>query len=205
MHPNPIFHNTPKDDVKDFIRTRGFGTLAVNGDPVPLTAHMPFVLDGDRLLAHLMASNPIWQALASDQLPAVITVTGPDSYISPDWYGLDDQVPTWNYIAVRVSGTLHPLPQNQLSQVLDALSSEFEARLAPKPAWTSSKMNPDALARLMRMIRPVAFYIEQTESTWKLGQNKTEKARKAAAEGAAKANIGSDTTILAALMNQVTS
>ena len=40
---------------------------------------------------HLARSNPI--ARASLPTPALIAVSGPDAYISPDWYGPHEQVP----------------------------------------------------------------------------------------------------------------
>ena len=33
-----------------------------------------------------------------------LIVEGPEGYISPDWYGVADQVPTWNYVAVHLVG-----------------------------------------------------------------------------------------------------
>jgi transcriptional regulator len=33
-----------------------------------------------------------------------IIVSGPDGYVSPDWYEMKDQVPTWNYVTVHLKG-----------------------------------------------------------------------------------------------------
>ena len=70
-----------------------------------------------------------------------LSCLGPDAYISPDWYGTPDQVPTWNYLAVEAEGPLRRLDEDELTQLLDDLSAEHEARLAPKPAWTRAKMS----------------------------------------------------------------
>lgn len=200
MHPNPIFHS--RDHAKDiaFVRQRAFGMLAVNADPVPLVSHVPVVLseDGSEVLLHLVRSNPIVRGL-KDPKPARIAVTGPDGYVSPDWYGIADQVPTWNYVAVHLTGVLEILPQDRLREVLDLQSAFFEARLLPKPAWTADKMTPDALERLMRMIVPCRMTVSEIAATWKLGQNKPEAVRHAAADALA-AGIGSDLAQLAALM-----
>lgn len=203
MHPNPIYRTTDTARNLDFARDRGFGTLAVS-DPqggAPLLSHIPFVLseDGATVELHLVRSNPIARALAAP-LPARLAVSGPDSYISPDWYGLEDQVPTWNYVAVHLTGRLEPCPDAELRGVLDRLSEQFEARLAPKPIWRADKVEAGALARLMRMIVPVRLRIEAVDGTWKLAQNKLEAARLAAAEGVAQAGIGAELTTLAELM-----
>lgn len=201
MHPNPAFRQTPEETNLDFARERGFGTVSVAGENGPFVSHIPFVIDPDARHAdlHLVRSNPIARAL-SDPVPAVIAVTGPDSYISPDWYELPDQVPTWNYIAVHLHGTLALRPAEELRSHLDELSANFENRLLPKPPWSASKMSDDALARMMRMIVPARLTIESIEGTWKLGQNKADVARDAAAKQVNAYGIGHETAILSALM-----
>jgi len=176
MHPNPAFRQTPAADSLAFARARGFGLLMLNGDAGPLVAHVPFLLDADGSAAelHLSRGNPICRAVLPG--PAVIAVSGPDAYISPDWYGphdqVPDQVPTWNYVAVHLRGVLEPLPPEALRPHVDALSAEHEGRIAGKRPWTSAKMTEGAIERLMRMILPFRFRVEAVEGTWKLNQNK---------------------------------
>jgi len=199
MHPNPAYRQTPDEISLAFARGRGFGVLAVNGPDGPLLSHVPFLLteDGRRVELHLVRSTAIAR-LGAGPVPAVLAVTGPEGYVSPDWYGIPDQVPTWNYVAVHLHGRLERCPQDALRGMLDRLSDAFEARLAPKPAWTSAKMPAEAMARMMRQILPYRLEIAEIESTWKLGQNKPEAARLGAADGLAAAGAAQ----LAALMRQ---
>ncbi|MGR3639332.1 FMN-binding negative transcriptional regulator [Alterinioella nitratireducens] len=201
MHPNPTFRAEPRARNIGFARERGFGTLILNADPAPLVSHVPFVLDEAGAVAelHLVRSSPISRAVNAPT-PAVIAVTGPDGYISPDWYGAPDQVPTWNYVAVHLRGTLVPLEAAQLRGALDRLSAHFEAQLLPKLPWTADKLTPGALIRMMRMIRPFRFDVDQIDGTWKLGQNKEGAVRDAAADHLASSPIGQETALLAALM-----
>lgn len=201
MHPNPIFRGEPRDRHIGFARDRGFGQLCVNGDQVPLVCHVPFALsaDGTRADLHLVRSNPVARAAVAP-LPAVIAVTGPDGYVTPDWYGDPEQVPTWNYVAVHLWGTLHPLPEDHLRTSLDSLTEMFESRLLPKQPWTLDKTPRDVQARLMRMIRPFRFEVTDVDGTWKLSQNKSAQARQAAAGHVKDTPIGQETAILAALM-----
>ena len=148
-----------------------------------------------------MRSNPIARALTTSQ-PALLTVSGPDGYISPDWYGEDGQVPTWNYIAVHLRGQLQLLPQDDLRGVLERVSDEFETRLAPKPIWKIDKLSMDALDKMMRMIIPIRLDITSIDSTRKLGQNKPDSARLGAADGLATSNIGSELSALAQMMRE---
>ncbi len=171
MHPNPAFRKTPTDENLSFARARGFGILSVNGDLGPVLAHVPFLLsdDGNHADLHLARSNPLIAAVPG---AAVLAVSGPDAYISPDWYGLEDQVPTWNYIAVHLRGDLIALPPEDLRQHLDDLSFWQESKLAPKPAWASAKMTEGVMDRMMRMILPFRLNITSVDGTWKLNQNK---------------------------------
>lgn len=200
MHPNPAFRKEEQARNIGFARERAFGTLAVNGDDGPQTAHIPFLLaeDGQQAELHLVRSNPI--ARLREPTKAVITVTGPDSYISPDWYGVPDQVPTWNYVSVRLRGELHPMPQDDLHPMLDRLSAHFEETLQPKTPWTTAKMTPAVMEKMMRMILPFHFDVAEIEGTWKLGQNKPDEVRIAGADGVRAYGIGQEAALLSALM-----
>lgn len=198
MHPNPAFRAEDRARHLDFARTRAFGTLAVNAQPAPLLSHIPFLLDdtGESAHLHLVRSNPIARL---GETEAVIAVTGPDGYVSPDWYGVDDQVPTWNYVAVHLRGRLMPLPHETMRDMLDRQSAHFEDQLRPKTPWKTDKMTPEVLERMMRQILPFRFDIEQIDGTWKLGQNKNETARLGAAD-AIETGVGSELSALAELM-----
>jgi len=201
MHPNQIFRKTAKQRSLSFAASRGFGTLCINGDPMPLLAQIPFLLSDDQTEAdlHLVRSNPIVRALKAPG-PALISVGGPDSYISPDWYGIDDQVPTWNYVSVHLRGRLERLDQGALAGVLDRLSESFETRLRPKPPWTAAKMRPETLESMMRFIVPFRLTIQDVESTWKLGQNKPDDVRNAAGEQVRTHGVGQEIAALSELM-----
>jgi transcriptional regulator len=190
MHTNPAFRQDPREKNLAFARARGFGVLTVNGPDGPFASHVPFLLNDDASIAelHLARSNPI--ARAGLPLPALLAVSGPDAYISPDWYGphdqVPDQVPTWNYVAVQLRGTLELLPEEALRPHVDALSAEYETRIADKRPWTSAKMTEGAMPRMMRMILPFRFHVSSVEGTWKLNQNKTPEVRARAAAALAR-------------------
>ena len=198
MHPNPAFRKAERDRNVAFARARGFGILTVNAEPSPLISHIPFLLSDDGCSAdlHLVRSNPITRL---GETPAAIAVSGPDGYVSPDWYDTADQVPTWNYVAVHLRGRLEPLPHADMLDMLDRQSAAYETRLAPKRPWTTSKMSPDALNRMLRQILPFRLHIEEVNGTWKLNQNKSDDARLKAA-GLIADGIGSELAALQALM-----
>ena len=195
MHPNPAFRREPEARNLSFARGRGFGTLCVNGAGAPLLAHVPFLLGEGEARFHLMRSNPVLRALSAR---GVLAVTGPDGYVSPDWYGVPDQVPTWNYVAVHLEGPVERLPQEAMRAELDALSAAFEGRL-PKAPWRADKMTPEPLERMMRQIVPCRMAVEDVRGTWKLNQNKDPDARLGAADHM-ETGIGTELGLLARLM-----
>ena len=135
MHPNPAFRTAETAQNLAFARNRAFGILAANCaelDDVGRIADL-----------HLFRSNPIARLKA--EVPAVIAIAGPDSYVSPDWYAVPDQVPTWNYVAVHLRGILQPLAADAMHDMLDRQSAFFENRLLPKTPWKTDKMTPALL------------------------------------------------------------
>ena len=203
MHPNPVFRKPETATNIAVARRRGFGVLAVNATHGPLISHIPFALseDGSGVELHLVRSNPILRLLDMP-IPAVIAVQGPDSYISPDWYGVDDQVPTWNYVAVHLRGQLEQRPAEELHAMLDRLSGHFEDFLRPKPPWITGKMSAGVMEKMMRMIVPCHLHVSDINGTWKLNQNKDEAVRLAAADAVERDGIGTSLQELAALMRR---
>lgn len=185
MHPNKAFRRTSESVALAAARDRSFGTISVNGPVAPHLSHVPFLLadDGQSLDLHLLRSNPIARALPAQ---AVMSVVGPEGYISPDWYGVPDQVPTWNYVAVHLHGWLEQLPDDALRDMLDRQSAHFETLLLPKRPWTTDKMSEGVMENMMRAIVPVRMVIEDVQSTFKLNQNKPDDVRLRAADHVAE-------------------
>ncbi len=155
-----------------------------NGDPrqpelggtILARVHLPLVwLDDRRIGLHIHRANPIVKHL--DGSDALIVVTGPHGYVSPDWYGLPDKVPTWNYQSVELRGTMARLDRAATIAQIDALSDEQERRLAPKPVWTRDKMGAGQFDRLLAGLVGFAMQVESLHGTAKLGQDKPEAAR----------------------------
>src|SRR5688572_25830270 len=136
-HPSRHFAWQDREAMLAFLRDVAFCTICADGLAV---VHAPVVVAGeDCLRFHVSRSNRAVEAL--DRGRALVSCLGPDAYISPDWYGTPDQVPTWNYVAVEAEGPLRRLDREELVALLDDLGTAHEARLAPKPAWTRDKMS----------------------------------------------------------------
>jgi transcriptional regulator len=178
MHPAPLFRETDPETLLARIQAHPLGLVCVSGEVAPLAAHTPVLaaLDDGRphLRFHLSAHNPVTRRLEAGAA-ALIVFTGPDAYVSPDWYGpVPNQVPTWNYLSVEAEGT--PVPADAAT-FLDDVSAHFEAALQPKPPWTRAKMDAGAFEMMLRGIRAYALTPIRFEGISKLSQNKTSDAR----------------------------
>lgn len=202
MHPNPIFRRAGNDAAIALVRDRAFGQLTVHTAEGLFAAHVPVLLSPDAATVdiHLVRSNPIARALATP-VDALLCIMGPDGYVSPDWYGAPDQVPTWNYAAVQLRGTLEMLDHATMRDMLNRQSAHFENQM-PKTPWTTAKMTPDILDKMMRQIVPLRMTITDLQSTFKLNQNKPDDVRLRAAGAMETSGIGHETSALAALMRR---
>lgn len=146
-----------------------------------------------------MRSNPILLLLKEPQ-KTVISVLGADGYISPHWYGIDDQVPTWSYVSVHIRGTLRLGDASEVPGVLDRLSANMEERLLQKAVWMREKMSGDVFERMTRQIMLIFMDVETIDGTWKLSQNNPECAPTRAAQNLYETGFGSEIEELARQM-----
>ena len=176
MHPNSRFRWDDAAAMRAFVQRVSFAQIIVAADGRPLTAQAPVVIAPDGSVRfHLARANPLVSLL--DGAAVLASVTGTHFYVSPDWYGSDDQVPTWNYELVEIEGICRRLDEPDLRDQLDRLSAAQEAQLAPKPAWTAAKMDQAGLAMMLRAIAGFAIDAPRFSGRRKLGQNKSESER----------------------------
>ena len=161
-----------------FAQGRGFGTVSAWDGRKPVASSLPFLLayadDGTPYAAfHVARNNPLLK-LADGKSPWLIAVTGADAYVSADWYVSPDQVPTWLYQAVHLTGTVRALSDSELGPHLDALSAKFENWLAPKPPWMVSKVTAGRLDALKKAIIGLVMSVDEVEGSFKLNQHKSD-------------------------------
>ncbi len=185
MHPNRKFHILDRGAMAALVRELGFGVLSVATAEGLRAVHVPVLLDGERLRFHVSRGNLVHEALAAGG-EALFVATGPHAYISPEWYGLDDRVPTWNYVAVELGGPVRTLDSDELVRLVDDLSAEQEARLAPKIAWTRAKMSPGRFEGLLKAIAGFEMQVVQWRGTAKIDQDKSQEVRSRIADALAE-------------------
>ena len=186
MYTPPMF-KTDRAASLAFAEARGFGTVCAWHGLKPVASSLPFYLasadDGTPQAAfHVARHNPL-ASLADGTSSWLMAVNGADAYVSPDWYASPDQVPTWLYQAVHLTGTVRPLSGDELGRHLDALSAKFENWLAPKPPWLSSKVTAGRLDAMKKAIVGLVMTVEVVEGSFKLNQHKSDADHVAIAAG----------------------
>lgn len=183
MHPNSAFRPQQGDLAELLVREIGFAAIFAATPDGPRVAHAPVVLGDDAatLQFHLARGNALTRHL--DGATVLAVVQGPDAYVSASWYEAADQVPTWNYVAVEMEGSVSKLGDAALIAQLDTLSATHEARVGANPPWTRDKMNPALFSKMTGAIVGFEMRIAAWRPTIKLSQNKSADERERVAAG----------------------
>ena len=172
-----------------FAADRGFGVIVAADERGPRASHVPFVIArrDDRVIVqiHFTAKNPL-VALADGKRRFLLIVSGDDAYISNDWYASRDNVSTWLYEAVHLSGVGHLRERDENRGHGDALLAVSEARL-PKQPWDLAQMEPTKREFMLGSIRVIDLVVDQIVGQSKLNQHKSDEDHVAVANQLARA------------------
>jgi transcriptional regulator len=154
-----------------------FATLLSVAGGEALLSHVPILIEyaadqPQRAIGHLAAANPHAAQLGAGG-DALLVFQGPSGYVSPNWYTSPAQsVPTWNYIAVHLRGSVRRIDTiDGKRAIVDALSARHEAKL--ENPWTSDKMSPALLDKMLGAIVGFHMTITGVDAKFKLGQNRS--------------------------------
>ncbi|MGE0181724.1 MAG: FMN-binding negative transcriptional regulator [Parvularculaceae bacterium] len=151
-----------------------FATLATVHDGAVELSQLPMIADPARrvLRGHLARANP--HAGRIDGARATALFTGPQGYVSPNWYEDRTRVPTWNYMSVEIAGAIRVTKtEAEIDAMLIDLSHHFEGRrhdLARDAEWKIDKLPPKKREALRAGIVAFELDIERIELKGKLSQ-----------------------------------
>lgn len=188
MFTPPAFRLDDAAATADLIAGRAFALLVTQGAEGLEASHLPLLhrpAEG-RLYGHLAAANPQCESLrrlATAGGRALAVFSGPHAYVSPSLYRPGPAVPTWNYLAVQVSGPVALLDDGETERLLAELTRTYEAG-RPEP-WSLDGQDPALLARMRRAVLGFALATERVEGKAKLSQNRPEADRAGVAAGLA--------------------
>ena len=171
-------------------------TLVTAYDGSLVANHLPMLAAPDRpdtLLCHVARANALWTTV--DERAEVLAVfTGPEAYVSPSFYATKREhgrvVPTWNYIAVHVYGTLRVLDgPAALRRIVGLLTAAHEASRAQP--WHVEDAPEAFIEQQLGAIVGLELRVARVIGKWKLSQNRSEADRagvEAALSASAQAN-----------------
>jgi len=200
MHIPAAFSVTDSERLHDFIRSHSFAILVSPGessDSPPFATHLPLLLrmntDGTaRLDGHMAKGNAQWRLADMQNVLAVFS--GPHAHLSAGWYGEQNVVPTWNYVAVHVTGTLRiERDPDRLLKLLKETVSIYEAG-AGTP-WHMESLDPDFRQRMTDSITGFSIEVESIQGCWKLNQHHSATRRAGAIAGLTERAQGDDLEI----------
>lgn len=181
MHPNPVFRSDDASLFEALIEEIGFGMVFLATPDGPRVAHVPILSDGaGEIRFHLARSNALTPHITG--ACGLITVNGPDGYVSPRWYDNRDTVPTWDYVALEMEGVFRRLSDDELETLLHDVISTFEGRIEGEP-WRASESSERVWSGLFKGIAGFAMTVEHWRPTFKLSQKKSQPERARIAAG----------------------
>jgi len=171
VHVPPPDRPLDEAEWRAFVDSQRFGHLIAPGAgrAWPVVAPTQFVLDGDEVLAHFAAPNPVLDALADDPR-AVMSVAGDWAFVPSEWKAIDDEdpalgIPTTYYAAVQLRGRADV--RSDPAAVAAVLRRQLRA-LQPEVAVADPE---EAHPAKLRAIRAVVVGLEEVVAKFKFGGN----------------------------------
>jgi len=175
--------------MRAYLSENPFAALVVQTASGLSVDHIPLEFESSYgpkgcLLGHIARSNPLWREFESG--PGMAVFSGHHAYVSPDWYASKTAdprvVPTWNYAAVHVSGTLRFFHDvDRIREILERLTNRFESA-RPGP-WRMTDAPPEFISQLAGAVVGVELEIDQMIGKWKLSQNRPPEDREGVMAG----------------------
>ncbi|MCW3467376.1 FMN-binding negative transcriptional regulator [Chitinophaga nivalis] len=175
MYIAKLHQETDRAIITRLIEENGFGLLITTDDTgTPHATHIPMVLEekasGELVLkGHIARINPQWQWFSKGLSLAVFNAE--HAYISASWYE-KGKIPTWNYMAVHLHGTVRIQEEAEVIASLGGLVDKYEAASAC-PVHIS-EIPAKELDNNVKAIVGFELTVTDINATFKLSQNKND-------------------------------
>lgn len=164
-------------ELQRIVREHPLGALVTHTHGRFDANHVPFELEASpevaRLRAHVARANPLSEAKPG--MPVLVIFCGAQGYVSPNWYPSKQEthrhVPTWNYEAVHVHGTLRVLDDETFARGLLARLTRQHEAAEPRP-WKMGDSPADYIDALLKQVVGIEVDITRWEGKRKLSQNR---------------------------------
>jgi transcriptional regulator len=190
--------------AREMVTAARSGWLVTSTDDGPEATLLPILWRDSRVIAHMAKANPHWRTIG-DGTRALVIVTGPEAYVSPSWYPSKREhgrvVPTWNYLAVHLTGTVtvHRDPAWLLDAVTDLTNHHEQAR---ETRWHVSDAPREFIDAQLKAIVGLEVSIERVEAKAKISQNRPEQDRLGVIDGLRAETGAADAAMVEAMANE---
>ncbi len=171
------FTAIPTSDILCFAAQHPLAWVVPAADPADAIL-MPLLMEADAagtpatLLGHLPRSGPLIANLSENPL-ATCLFLGPHAYIPPGWISKPGWAPTWNFVSLKVSGTI-TLDNTLTEEAVRALVAHMEG---PRESnWSVEQIGPRFEA-LLKGIIGFRMQIDTLQPRFKTGQDEAETSR----------------------------
>jgi len=166
------YRNENQQEIRNFLKENSFGILISQLEGKLHATHIPIELNEENdgiteLSGHLSKANPQWKNFKKNEEVLAI-FSGPHSYVSSSWYQ-QEEVPTWNYLAVHVYGSIQIMENDELHDSLKKMVDKYE----------QNSENPVSVDRMsektMRQINGIIGFkiaVREVQAVSKLSQNR---------------------------------
>lgn len=168
------YENTNLKEVKEFIQSNAFGILTSLSKGRLWATHIPLELEinegsPDVLVGHIAKANEQWKDFDNNK-EVLCIFNGPHTYVSSSWYK-KEEVPTWNYIAVHVYGTIKIQNEREVLAAMNRLVDKYEKQ--SKQPLSLKNLSPKTLKQI-RGVVGFEIKIEEIKAAYKLSQGREE-------------------------------
>lgn len=164
------------DEALAFMQRYSFATIITAKNGLPVATHLSFVVvkqdDKIVLRSHFAKANPQSEDIFTGK--SLVIFTEPHAYISPKNYEKEQNVPTWNYLAVHAYGNCTILDrEEQKAALLTETIKYYEADYLKQ----YESLSDDYKQRMMKGIVAFEMVVDDLQAKKKLSQNRTELER----------------------------
>jgi transcriptional regulator len=182
MYISAVDRSFGEEEWRPFVERQGFGHLVAAGRDrdLPVVVPTQFVLDADVVLLHLVAANPIFDALA-EQPRVLLSVAGDWAFIPSAWKAIGGEdprlgIPTTYYGAVQLVGSA------RVDSEPAAVAEVLRRQLAVFQPEVDVADPAEAHGPKLSAIRGITVTIDEVHAKFKYGGNVDHAHRQAVVE-----------------------
>ena len=176
MYVPPANRLDDEDAIRGLVAAVGSAEFVTVGeDGFPTATLLPILWEGNTVIAHMARANPQWRGIRAGD-PALLICAGAQAYVSPSWYAAKAEhgrvVPTWNYSAVHLSGTVEVHDDSGwLREATNDLTTAHESGRAQP--WQVADAPEAYIEGQLRGIVGIEVTVHRVEAKAKLSQNRS--------------------------------